>query len=63
MLLFLFLATFGGKGEGSQLIAGIVMLGKMILLGGGLYAISKYFIPVVTKKIAETQEYLFLFAI
>ena len=38
-------------------------LGKMILLGGGLYLISKYLIPTITKKIAETQEYLFLFAI
>ena len=63
MLVFLFLATFNGAWGGNQFLAAAIMFGKMILLGGGLYLISRYLIPVITKKIAETQEYLFLFAI
>jgi Kef-type K+ transport system membrane component KefB len=35
----------------------------MILLGGGVYLVSKYLIPRISQKIAESQEFLFLFAI
>lgn len=63
MLLFLVLATFGGNGEGANIATIGAMLGKMILLWWAVYTISKYIIPWLTKKIAESQEYLFLFAI
>gem|GEM_PF-3638773 len=33
MLVFVFLATLNGGGEGNQLVAGLLMLGKMMLLG------------------------------
>lgn len=36
---------------------------KIILLWWSLFFISKYLIPKITSKIAESQEYLFLFAI
>ena len=63
MLLMLGLATFKNIGDASGflIIGGLVL--KMIGLGGGIYLASKYFIPRITKFIAESQEYLFLFAI
>ena len=36
---------------------------KLVLLWWSLFLISKYIIPRITSKIAESQEYLFLFAI
>lgn len=36
---------------------------KIIGLGWSLFLISRYLIPKITSKIAESQEYLFLFAI
>jgi Kef-type K+ transport system membrane component KefB len=36
---------------------------KLVWLWVWLFAISKYIIPTVTKKIAQSQEYLFLFSI
>lgn len=63
MLMLVGLATFKNIGDTS----GIAVIGwlvlKMIWLGGWLYLIGKYLIPKITEKIAESQEYLFLFAI
>lgn len=63
MLLFLFLATFSGNGDSNNIMNIATMFLKMMLLGWSVYGISKHVIPRLTKKIAESQEYLFLFAI
>lgn len=63
MLLLLWLATFRNIGDasGAMVIWGLLL--KMIVLWTWLYFAGKYLIPKITQKIAESQEYLFLFAI
>ncbi len=63
MLLILWMATFKNIEQTSSVIVVIGLIAKVIWLGIGMYFVSKYFIPKITKKIAESQEYLFLFSI
>jgi len=64
MLLFVAISTFDQiSASGNGLIVASVLLAKIIWLGIGLFLISKYILPKVTAKIAESQEYLFLFSI
>lgn len=63
MLLMLGLATYNTMNGGNIYLTVWILAAKIIGLGGGVYLASKYFIPKVTEKIAESQEYLFLFAI
>jgi len=63
MLMILGMATFKNiQGAWSALIVGS-LIAKVIGLWIGMYLLSKYFIPIITQKIAESQEYLFLFSI
>ncbi|MFA7298324.1 MAG: cation:proton antiporter [Candidatus Absconditabacterales bacterium] len=63
MLIILGMATLKNiQGVGSSVVI-ISLVAKIIGLGIGIYLLSKYFIPMITKKIAESQEYLFLFSI
>jgi Kef-type K+ transport system membrane component KefB len=39
------------------------LIGKIVVLGAGIYVFSRYIIPKIMQKIAESQEFLFLFAI
>lgn len=64
MLFMLTMATvssFEGSVDKFQVI-GLLSL-KLFGLGLGLYLVTKYVLPVITKKIAESQEFLFLFSI
>ncbi len=63
MLLILWMATFQSIEQTASWLVIISLIGKVIGLAIGLYFLSKYFIPMITKKIAESQEYLFLFSI
>ena len=63
MLLILWIATFKNIGHGSSISLIMGLWAKIIGLGVGIYLVSKYFIPMITKYIAESQEYLFLFSI
>ena len=65
MLLMIGMATFKSihMGESQSLSVIILLIVKLVGSIGGLYILSKYFIPKITKKIAESQEYLFLFSI
>lgn len=63
MILMLVLATIKNiDGTGGIMVVGWLLL-KMLWLGAGIYIASRYIIPKITQKIAESQEYLFLFAI
>lgn len=65
MLLMIGMATFKSihMGESQSLSVIILLIVKLVGSIGGLYILSKYFIPKITRKIAESQEYLFLFSI
>lgn len=63
MLLILWMATFKSIEQTESTLIIISLIIKVIALAIGLYFVSKYFIPKITKKIAESQEYLFLFSI
>ncbi len=63
MLFMLGMATFKSIEQTSSAIVIVSLIAKVIWLGIGIYFLSKYFIPMITKKIAESQEYLFLFSI
>lgn len=63
MLLMLGLATYNTMNGGNIYLTVGILAAKIIGLGGGVFLASKYFIPKITEKIAESQEYLFLFAI
>jgi len=63
MLLFLWIATVEQIQWGSGLIVASTLLAKMIWLWIWLYLLSKYILPIATKRIAESQEHLFLFSI
>ncbi len=63
MLLMLGMATFQNIGNSSGTMVVLSLWAKMIWLVVGVYLVSKYLIPKITKKIAESQEYLFLFSI
>lgn len=63
MLLILWMATFKNIEQTQSTIVIVSIIAKVIWLAIGLYGVSKYFIPKITKKIAESQEYLFLFSI
>ncbi|MEI6773831.1 MAG: hypothetical protein WCL18_03275 [bacterium] len=57
------MATFKGIEQTSSTMVIMGLIAKVIGLAVGMYFVSKYFIPIITKKIAESQEYLFLFSI
>ena len=57
------MATFKSIEQTSSVLVIVSLIAKVIGLGVGLYFVSKYIIPKITKKIAESQEYLFLFSI
>ena len=63
MLLMLGLATFNNMEWGDVYLTVAQLILKIIILWSGVFLISKYLIPKITEKIAESQEYLFLFAI
>lgn len=63
MLLILWMATFKNIEQTQSTIIIISLIAKVLGLGWGLYLMTKYIIPKLTKKIAESQEYLFLFSI
>ncbi len=63
MLLILWMATYKSIEQTSSAMVIVSVLVKVIWLGVGLYIVSKYFIPKITKRIAESQEHLFLFSI
>lgn len=63
MLLFLAISTVEQLKTGSGIVVGSILLAKMIGLGVGLYLLSRYVLPKATKKIAQSQEHLFLFSI
>ncbi|MCF7834616.1 cation:proton antiporter [Candidatus Gracilibacteria bacterium] len=63
MILLLLMTSMQSFQTGDGLTVALFLILKIIALGGGLYLISKYIIPITTRKIAESQEYLFLFAI
>lgn len=63
MLLILWMATFKSMGQATSTIVIVSLIAKVIGLALGMYVLSKYFIPIITKKIAESQEHLFLFSI
>jgi len=57
------MATFKSIEQTSSLLIIVSLIAKVIGVVIGMYLVSKYFIPKITKKIAESQEYLFLFSI
>lgn len=61
MLTMATISSFEGNADKFQII-GILSL-KLFGLGIGLYLVTKYILPTITKKIAESQEFLFLFSI
>lgn len=64
MLFMLTMATivsFEGGGEKFQVIG--ILAVKLIGLTIGLFFVTKYLLPPLTKKIAESQEFLFLFSV
>jgi len=63
MLLILGMATFKSIEQTQSTLVIVSLIAKVIGLAVWLYFISKYLIPRITKKIAESQEYLFLFSI
>ncbi len=63
MLLILWMATYKNIEQTQSTVIIISLIVKVIALAWGLYLATKYIIPKLTKKIAESQEYLFLFSI
>ncbi len=63
MLILLGIMTMKNIWWNNSIMVIAILLGKVILLWWWLFLISKYIIPKLTKKIAESQEYLFLFSI
>ena len=63
MLFMAIVATFSALEWGSILHTAWLLLIKIIWIVLGLYISSKYFLPPITKKIAESQEFLLLFSI
>lgn len=62
-LILIFVSTLTGGGNASAVSLVLMTLGKGLILGGALYAISGYILPRVSKKIASSQELLFLFSL
>lgn len=52
-----------GNGKGLQLGDMLFLVGKATALGALLYVVGAYVIPRISKKFAESQELLFLFAV
>lgn len=63
MIMMLGIASVTNIGEGGNWSIVLILAAKLIGLVGGLIVVSKYLIPRITKKIAESQEFLFLFSI
>lgn len=61
MIILLWLVSMEWSWSIGLMIWSLVL--KLIALWWGLFLISKYLIPKITAKIAESQEYLFLFSI
>lgn len=63
LLIFLAIASYGNFSWWNAISVVSILLAKIVGLGICIYIISKYLIPKITPKIAESQEFLFLFAI
>jgi len=63
MLLFIAISTIKQIQNWWDLRVIAILTLKIVWLTVGLFVISKYILPIATKKIAESQEYLFLFSI
>lgn len=65
MLLFVAISTIEqlNAWTWSGLLVWSILIAKIIWLWVWLYLLSKYILPVATKKIAQSQEHLFLFSI
>lgn len=63
MILLLLMTSMQSFQTWDWLTVALFLILKIIALWWWLYLISKYIIPITTRKIAESQEYLFLFAI
>jgi len=63
MLLFVAISTIEQLSTWNGLSVIWILTIKILALWWGLFLISKYILPIATKKIAESQEYLFLFSI
>jgi len=63
MLLFIAISTIEQLKAWSWIVVGSILLAKMIWLWTWLFLIGKYILPKATKKIAQSQEHLFLFSI
>ena len=63
MAVLLWLATFKNIGQMSWMVMVGWLIAKVIGICVFVYIANKYLIPKITKYIAESQEYLFLFAI
>ena len=63
MLLFVAISTIEQLQSWSGIVVGSILLAKIIWLWIALFLISKYILPRATKRIAQSQEHLFLFSI
>jgi Kef-type K+ transport system membrane component KefB/Trk K+ transport system NAD-binding subunit len=63
LLLFLAIASYGNFAGGNALGVIGLLIAKIVWLGIWIYLISQYIIPKISSKIAESSEFLFLFAI
>ncbi len=63
MLLILWMATYQSIAQTQSTIVIVSLILKVVALAWWLFLVTKYVIPKLTKKIAESQEYLFLFSI
>ena len=59
----LFASSFGGAHQANFIQTSLILLIKLLGLGGSLFLISKYFFPRAIQAVAESQEFLFLFSI
>ncbi len=63
ILAFLALATINGMSDGGGMMTLLILLLKIITMTWAIILASKYFIPWATKKISQSTEFLFLFAV
>jgi Kef-type K+ transport system membrane component KefB/Trk K+ transport system NAD-binding subunit len=63
MLIMLGIVSIKSIGDWGGISVIFTLILKLIGGIGGVFLISKYLIPKITKKIAESQEFLFLFSI
>lgn len=63
LVMFLIIATIKNNTDASSFTMVLETIGKIMIIATGFWIMTKYIIPIITKKIAESQEYLFLFAV